>query len=119
MKLEGDQKLLRVFVGEQDKWNGVPLHEAIVSEARAMRLAGATVLKGFMGFGRKAHIHTAKLLELSEDLPVVIEIVDTEENIKAFLPKIDGMIRDGLVTMEKVHVITYRADEGTPRAKAG
>lgn len=110
MKLEGEQKLLRVFIGEQDKWEGLPLYEAIVKEARALGMAGATVIKGCLGFGRKAHIHTAKLLYLSEDLPIVVEIVDTEERINKLLPKLDQMVRDGLVTLEKVQVVMYRAD---------
>lgn len=112
MKLEGDQRLLRVFVGERDKWDGLPLYEAIVNEARTLGMAGATVLKGFLGYGAKAHIHTAKLLDLSEDLPIVIEIVDTETNIKKLLPKLDAMVQEGLVTLEKVHVILYRASSG-------
>ncbi|HVA67442.1 MAG TPA: DUF190 domain-containing protein [Elusimicrobiota bacterium] len=116
MKLEGEQKLLRVFVGEQDRWEGRPLYEAIVDEARARRLAGATALKGFMGFGRNAHLHTVKILELSEDLPVVVEIVDSEDKIQAFLPRLDEMVKEGLITMEQVHVIAYRA-EGKGRAK--
>ena len=118
MKLEGDQKLLRVFVGEQDKWQGLPLYEAVVNEARALGMAGATVLKGMLGFGRKAHVHTAKLLELSYDLPIVIEIVDTDEKITALLPKLDRMVQEGLVTVEKVHVIMYRAPAGAARSSA-
>lgn len=119
MKLEGEQKLLRIFFGEQDKWDGLPLYEAIANEAKSLRLAGITVLKGFMGFGRNAHIHTAKLLELSHDLPVVIEIVDRDENIKRLLPRLDRMLQDGLVTIEKAHVIMYRSGAQTraPRAR--
>ena len=113
MRLEGEQKLLRIFVGEQDKWKGVPLCEAIVNEARSLGMAGATVIKGFLGFGCKAHIHTTKLLELSEDLPIIIEIVDTEQNIAKLLPKLDEMVREGLVTLEKVQVVMYRA--GAPK----
>lgn len=112
MKLEGDQRLLRVFVGERDKWDGLPLYEAIVNEARTLGMAGATVLKGFLGYGAKAYIHTAKLLDLSEDLPIIIEIVDTETNIKKLRPKLDAMVQEGLVTLEKVHVILYRASSG-------
>jgi PII-like signaling protein len=111
MKLEGDQKLLRVFIGERDQWEGVPLHEAIVNEARKLGMAGATAIKGFLGFGRHSRIHTAKLLDLSEDLPIVVEIVDTEERIQKLLPKLDKMVTDGLVTMEKVHVVMYRSPE--------
>ena len=102
-------KLLRIFIGEQDKWHGQPLHEAIVQLARKQGLAGATCLKGFLGFGAKSHLHTAKLLRLSEDLPIVIEIVDSEEKIRVFLPQLDPMIGDGLVTLEKAEVLMYRA----------
>ena len=102
-------KLLRIFIGEQDKWQGRPLYEAIVHLARQQGLAGATCLKGFLGFGAKSHLHTVKLLRLSEDLPIIIEIVDSEEKIQAFLPQLDTMIRDGLVTLEKAEVLVYRA----------
>jgi uncharacterized protein len=119
MRLEGDQKLLRVFVGEQDKWEGRPLYEAIVDEARKLGLAGASVLKGVLGFGAKAHLHTAKLLELSYDMPMVVEIVDREEAIARLLPKLDAMVSEGLITMEKVHVIAYRADASKSRSKKG
>jgi PII-like signaling protein len=116
MKLEGEQKLVRVFIGEQDHWNGVPLYQAIVDEARALGLAGATVFRGFMGYGCKAHVHTAKLLELSYDLPLAVEIVDTEANVKKLLPKLSEMVTEGLVTMETVHVILYRADKNKKRS---
>ncbi|GAA6744321.1 DUF190 domain-containing protein [Thermus antranikianii] len=109
MKLEGEAKLLRVFVGESDRHGGRPLYEAIVLEAKRQGLAGATVFKGFMGFGAHSRIHTAKVLQLSEDLPVMIEIVDTEEKIRAFLPVLEGMVKEGLVTLEKVEVIRYRS----------
>ena len=102
-------KLLRIFIGEQDKWHGQPLYDAIVQLARQQGLAGATCLKGFLGFGAKSHLHTVKLLRLSEDLPIVIEIVDSEEKIRAFLPQLDTMIQDGLVTLEKAEVLVYRA----------
>ncbi len=105
-------KLLRIFIGEQDKWRGEPLYEAIVQLARKQGLAGATCLKGFMGFGAKSHLHTVKLLRLSEDLPIVIEIVDSEENIRQFLPLLDPMITDGLLTLEKAEVLVYRANGG-------
>lgn len=117
MKLEGEQKLLRVFIGEADRWESKPLYEAIVAEARTLGLAGATVLKGVMGFGLSARVHTAKLLELSHDLPVVVEIVDREERIAKLLPKLDVMVADGLVTIEKAHVILYRAGRA-PRRRA-
>ena len=108
MKLEGEGFLLRIYLGEQDKYHHLPLYEAIVLKAREMGLAGATVLRGPMGFGARSHLHTAKILRLSEDLPVLIEIVDKEEKINAFLPELDKMESDGLVTLEKVHVIKYR-----------
>ena len=116
MKLEGERKLVRVFIGEQDRWGGVPLYQAIVDEARALGLAGATVIRGFMGYGCKAHVHTAKLLELSYDLPLVVEIVDSEANVKKLLPKLNEMVTEGLVTMETVHVILYRADKSKKRS---
>jgi PII-like signaling protein len=109
MKLEGEAKRLRIFVGESDRHGGRPLYEAIVLEAKRQGLAGATVFKGFMGFGAHSRIHTAKILQLSEDLPVMIEIVDTEEKIRAFLPVLEGMVKEGLVTLEKVEVIRYRS----------
>lgn len=112
MKIPADGKLLRVFVGETDKWQGKPLYEEIVLLARKEGLAGATAIKGFMGFGRNSHIHTAKILRLSEDLPIIIEIVDSEEKINAFLPHLDKMIKDGLVTLENVNVIMYRGNAG-------
>ena len=111
MKLEGQALLLRIFIGEHDRWQGRPLYEAIVNKAREMHLAGATVLRGPMGFGAKSRLHTFKILRLSEDLPIVIEIVDTEEKIDQLIPHIDEMVTDGLVTLEKVHVIKYRADK--------
>jgi len=110
MKIPTDGKLLRIFIGEADKWQGQPLHEAIVLEAKKEGLAGATAIKGFMGFGCKSHLHTAKLLRLSEDLPIVIEIVDSEEKINRFLPKLDQMVQEGLITLEKVQVVMYRAN---------
>ncbi len=110
MKIPAEGKLLRIFLGEQDRWEGQPLYEAIVLLARKQGLAGATAIKGFMGFGCKSHLHTTKLLRLSEDLPIIIEIVDSEEKIAAFLPLLDGMVREGLITLEKANVIAYRAD---------
>ncbi|MFA5190732.1 MAG: DUF190 domain-containing protein [Verrucomicrobiia bacterium] len=114
MKLEGEGTLLRIFIGELDKWHRRPLYEAIVLRARELGLAGATVLRGPMGFGAHSRLHTAKILRLSDDLPVIIEIVDKEEKIQAFLPELDQMIPDGMVTLEKVRVIMYRA--GRPKA---
>jgi len=104
-------KLLRIFIGEQDKWHGQPLYEAIVHLARKQGLAGATCLKGFLGYGAKSHLHTVKLLRLSEDLPIIIEIVDSEEKIQAFVPQLDAMIRDGLVTLERAEVLVYRTQQ--------
>lgn len=108
MKLDGDGQLLRIYLGEQDKTGHQPLYEAIVLKARELGLAGATVLRGPMGFGAHSRLHTAKILRLSEDLPVLIEIVDQEEKITAFLPILDQMLGDGLVTVEQVRVIRYR-----------
>ncbi len=110
MKLEGDALLLRIFVGESDKYHGTPLYEAIVMKARKLHLAGATVLRGPMGFGKHSRLHTAKILRLSEDLPMVVEIVDSEDKLNELLPYIDEMVAEGLVTVEKVHVIKYRAN---------
>ena len=109
MKIPADGKLLRIFVGEADKWNGKPLYEEIIYLAKKNGLAGATAIKGFMGFGCKSHMHTANLLRLSEDLPIVIEIVDSEEKINQFIPQLDKMVREGLITLEKANVIMYRA----------
>lgn len=108
MTLPSEATLLRIFIGESDKADGRPLYEAIVQEARRLGLAGATVLRGFYGFGAASRIHTSKVLRLSEDLPVVVEIVDAQEKIETFLPVLDGMIGEGLVTLEKVRVIAYR-----------
>ena len=109
MKIEGQGHLLRIFVGESDRWHGKPLYQAIVERAREEGLAGATVLRGIEGFGAHARLHTARILRLSEDLPVVIEIVDSEASIRRVLPALDEMVGEGLVTLEKVEVITYRA----------
>lgn len=108
MKLEGEGQLLRIFIGENDRWHGKPLYEAIVARAREEGLAGATVLRGLMGYGAKSRIHTAKVLRLSEDLPIVVEIVDRSERIDTFLPFLDDMVADGLVTLERAQVIMYR-----------
>jgi hypothetical protein len=115
MQIPHDAVLLRIFFGEDEKAGNLPLYEAIVLKAREMHLAGATVLRGPMGFGRSSRIHTAKILRLSEDLPIVIEIVDAEEKINAFVAAIDGMISSGLVTLEKVKVLQYgRGGETQP-----
>ncbi|HEX7077880.1 MAG TPA: DUF190 domain-containing protein [Candidatus Eisenbacteria bacterium] len=113
MKLEGEGQLVRIFIGENDRWHGKPLYEAIVARAREAGLAGATVVRGLMGFGAKSRIHTAKVLRLSEDLPIVVEIVDRQDRIAAFLPALEEMVADGLVTLERVQVITYRAGKET------
>ncbi len=109
MKIPEKGCLLRVFIGESDHWHGKPLYEAIVLKAREMHLAGATVLRGPMGFGKSSRVHTSKIIRLSMDLPLVIEIVDSEEKIQSFLPVLDEMMSGGLVTLEKVKVIQYRA----------
>lgn len=111
MKLPRDGQLLRVFIGESDRHDGRPLFEVVVEEARRRGLAGATVFRGCEGFGAHSRVHTTRILRLSEDLPVVIEIVDAEEKIQAFLPVLDGLVREGLVTVEKATVIFYRAGE--------
>jgi len=108
MKIEGEGQLLRIFVGESDRWEGKPLYQAIVETARERGLAGATVVRGMLGFGANSRIHTTKILRLSEDLPVVIEIVDRPERIAGILPVLDGMVGKGLITLEKVHIIAYR-----------
>ena len=109
MELPRDAMLLRIFIGESDRWQSKPLYEAIVLKSREMHLAGATVLRGPMGFGKSSRLHTSKILRLSYDLPLVIEIVDAEDKINAFLPELDKMMKGGLVTLEKVRVIDYRA----------
>ena len=109
MQIPKQALLLRVFIGENDKFGGSPLYEAIVLKARESHLAGATVLRGPMGFGASSRLHTAKILRLSEDLPLVIEIVDSEDNIKVFLPTLDQMMTSGLITLEKVQVLQYGA----------
>jgi len=107
MKLPEQAKLLRIFIGENDRWQHQPLYEAIVLKARELGLAGATVLRGPMGFGAKSHLHTAKILRLSTDLPMVIEMVDSAERISLLLPHLDEMVVEGLVTLEDVQVIKY------------
>jgi len=108
MKLPENGWLLRIFIGESDQWRGKPLYEAIVLRARELHMAGATVLRGSMGFGANSRLHTAKLLRLSEDLPMVVEIVDTQEKIEALLVDLDAMVGEGLVTLEEVRVVKYR-----------
>jgi PII-like signaling protein len=113
MNLPEEAELLRIFIGERDKHHGRPLYEVIVEEARRRGLAGATVFRGTLGFGASSRIHTAKLLRLSEDLPMMVEIVDRPERIAEFLPDLDTMITEGLVTLERVRVIIYRHDAQT------
>jgi uncharacterized protein len=109
MNLPEEGCLLRIFIGESDSFNHKPLYEAIVLKAREAGLAGATVLRGVMGFGKNSILHTAKILRLSEDLPMVVEIVDSKEKVEDFLPLLDEMIKDGLVTVEKVRIIHYKS----------
>ncbi len=109
MSLPEDGKILKIYIGESDRWEHKPLYEAIVEKAKEQGMAGATVLRGPMGFGATSHLHTAKILRLSMDLPFIIEIVDTGEKIEKFLPTLDTMITGGLVTIEDVKVIHYRA----------
>ena len=116
MELKGEAKLLRIFIGESDKLRHIPLYEAIVREAKAAGLAGATAWKGVMGFGPSSRIRTAKILDLSGDLPMIVEINDAEEKVNAFLPKLHDMFEQsqcgGLITMEKVQVIRYTHGKG-------
>jgi PII-like signaling protein len=114
MDLPRDAVLLRVFLGEDDKHGRLPLYEAIVLKAREMHLAGATVLRGPMGFGHSSHLHTTKILRLSQDLPIIVEIVDSQDKIDAFLPVLDGMMSSGLVTLEKVQVLQYGNPNSEP-----
>src|SRR5947207_883374 len=119
MQLLEDALALRIFIGENDKWDGRPLYEAIVLKAREMHMAGATVLRGPMGFGHSSRLHTAKILRLSEDLPIVVEIVDSEAKIDAFLPILDAVMQSGLVTLEKVRVLQYGEDRLKVQGGAG
>lgn len=112
MKIEGEGQLLRIFIGESDRWEGQPLSEAIVQAARRQGLAGATVLKGVEGFGAHSRIHTSHILRLSTDLPLVIEIVDRAERVEAFLPTLDEMVQEGMITLERVRIVAYREGEG-------
>ena len=110
MNIPEEGQLLRIFIGESDKWNGRPLYEAIIFKAREMGIAGATMLRGMMGYGAASRIHTAKILRLSEDMPVVVEIVDSADKIAALLPEIEEMAEGGLLmTLERVKVIQYRS----------
>jgi PII-like signaling protein len=117
MKSQSEGQLLWIFIGESDRWEGKPLYEAIVHRARELGLAGATVIRGLEGFGAHSRLHTTRILRLSEDLPVVIEIVDEAERIESFLPLLDEMVAEGMVTVEKVRVIAYRASEAISRQR--
>src|SRR5262245_55611581 len=108
MKISEEGQLSRIFIGESDKWEGKPLYEALIFKAREIGLAGATMLRGLMGYGAASRVHTAKILRLSEDLPVIVEIVDSPQKIASFLPSIDEMVQEGLVTLERVQIILYR-----------
>jgi PII-like signaling protein len=110
MQIPHNAVLLRIFFGEDDKFHHLPLHEAIVLKARQMHLGGATVLRGHLGFGHSSRLHTTKILRLSQDLPVIVEIIDSQEKIDAFLPVLDGMMSSGLVTIEKAQVLQYGTD---------
>jgi len=112
VKLEGEGELLRIFLGESDRHGGRPLHEVIVHRAREAGLAGATVLRGLAGFGAHSRIHFARILRLSQDLPLVVEIVDRPERIEAFLPVLDELVQEGMITLEKVRVVAYRSGTG-------
>lgn len=114
MKLPSEGKLLRIFIGDSDRFEGRPLYEWLVIRAKEQGLAGATVLRGLMGFGANSRVHTAKIMRLSEDLPIIIEVVDTEEKIRAFLSDIEGVIKEGLVTIEKADVQIYRSSTRNP-----
>ena len=110
MQVPHEATLLRIYFGEDDRHGHMPLYEAVALKAREMQLAGATVLRGAAGFGHSSHIHTAKILRLSQDLPIVVEIVDSRQKIDAFLPILDGMMGSGLVTIEKVEVLQYGSE---------
>ncbi len=114
MEIPRESVLLRIFIGESDRFENLPLYEAIVLKARELHLAGATVLRGAMGFGKSSRLHTTKILRLSVDLPLIIEIVDSEEKINEFLPVLDKMMGSGLVTLEKARVISYRTGTTQP-----
>jgi PII-like signaling protein len=109
MRIDGQGLLVRIYIGESDQWQGQPLYQAIVRLLRERGTAGATVLRGIEGYGAKAHLRTTRILQLSMDLPVLIEIVDQEDRIRAVLPELDQMVSDGLITLERVEVIAYRS----------
>ncbi len=111
MRIDGPALLARIYIGESDHWEGRPLYEAIVEKLRVSGMAGATVLRGIEGYGRAARVHTAHILRLSDDLPILIEVVDREDRVRAVLPEIDAMVDGGLITLEHVEVIAYRSPE--------
>lgn len=111
--LDGDQVLMRIFIGEADKYQGRPLYQELVQLFRREKLAGATVLRGIVGFGAKSHLHTTQLLRLSQDLPMVVEVVDSQQNIDGVMPLVDQIVSEGLITMEKVRVLRYAPDDNT------
>ena len=110
-KLNGEQVLMRIFIGESDKHKGRPLYRVLVETLRREKLAGTTVLRGILGFGAQSHLHTANILRLSQDLPIVVETIDSQENIDRILPEVEQMIGDGLITIEKVRVLRYHAEQ--------
>lgn len=114
MKIQGVCQCLRIYIGESDRHKGKPLYQAIVEEARALGLAGATVLRGMVGFGANSHLHTVRLLRLSEDLPIVVELVDRAERLDTIMPFLDQVIREGLVTRKEVEVVYYRTSKVPP-----
>jgi len=114
MRIEGKGLLVRIYIGESDQWHGKPLYQGIVAFLRERGIAGATVLRGIEGYGAKSHLHTSRILQLSQDLPVLIEVVDQEDRLRAVLPELDGMVADGLITLERVEVIAYRAARDAP-----
>ncbi len=114
MRIDGPALLVRVYIGERDQWHGTPLYQAIVHMLRKRGMAGATVFHGIEGFGANAHLHTSRLLSLSQDLPILIELVDAEAKVRAILPELDGMVADGLITLEKVEIVAYRANGAVP-----
>ena len=117
MRLTGTGLLVRVYLGESDRWQGKPLYKAIVEMLRAQGVAGATVIRGIEGFGAKQHLHSTRILSLSEDLPILIEAIDSEDEIRSVLSTLDEMVGDGLITLEKVEVVAYRA--GRPESDSG
>ena len=123
MKIEGTGLLARIYIGESDTWHGRPLFEAIIHMLRERGLAGATVIRGIEGFGAKQHLHTTRILSLSSDLPILIEVVDQEDRIRSILPELDALVGDGLITLEKIEVLAYRgtepADAAPPETPTG